>query len=62
MGGPTLWVTCIHPSGVSTAWLSWEVDNWIYEVGSPPPQNSSIPRMIQFLASKLVAVSATEAG
>jgi hypothetical protein len=59
MGRPTLWATCIGPSGESTSWLTWEVDDWIYDLGMHPPQTSAIPRMIQFFASKLVAVSPT---
>ncbi len=48
----------IHPLG-DTLWLSWQVNNWINELGSPPPQTSAIQRMIPFSASKLVAVSPT---
>jgi hypothetical protein len=60
MGRPTLRATCNIPAGSPTAWLAWTVDNWIYEIGSFPPQATETPRMIQFFASKLVAVSPTE--
>jgi hypothetical protein len=68
----TLWVTCDIPSiefpdatmapdvqaGVSSG-LTWEVDNWIYELGAAAPQTSASRRLVEFFASKLVAVSAT---
>jgi hypothetical protein len=59
MKRPTLWATCNTPSGESPAWLTWEVDNSIYQVGVDAPPTLAIRRITEFFASKLVAVSTT---
>jgi hypothetical protein len=68
MKRPTLWVTCNVPSEELTPLvvqtptaLTWEVDDSIYDVGIEVevPETSASRRMVQFFASKLIAVSTT---
>ena len=57
MKRPTLWATCNTPSGKFPPLLTWEVDNWIYQVGADAPPTPATRRITEFFASKLVAVS-----
>ena len=56
MERPTRWATCSAPSGNSSSWLTWEIGNAIYLVGSAP-QTSASRRMVLFFASKLVVAA-----
>jgi hypothetical protein len=61
MNRPTFWATCNTPSiefpGPIPTGLTWEVDNWIYQVGADVPPTPATRRITEFFASKLVAVS-----